>query len=388
MVHDPLHHHLHRAYHLIQAGYHTDALQILAPICRQYPQQPDAWWLAAHALKNPDEVRYALQQVLRINPDYPGAAAKLNRLNAPPPPAWSSPTRSHQASPAGRPASHRTRSAAPPSAFPVWLLLAATTILISISIAAGILLYWQMQDDIPALSDSLTTWVETETAPNSGQPYHAATLPPARGIEIPDGQIPDFSNVDPYQAVATPNPAQFGETYWYGTGDGVTMEHLVIDGRYRRFYQFPVNLYVVAPDSAVWAQAVANAVSQLERVIDIELTTDRTSADIILEILPPDEVQQRCAGLSFTRVVGCASIDYQGGIVAPVIKGYALVATDTNNPTGTVLHELMHAVGVVVHSPNPDDIMYFEETPRIITQLSQRDYNTLRRLYASPSYAD
>jgi len=44
-----------------------------------------------------------------------------------------------------------------------------------------------------------------------------------------------------------------------------------------------------------------------------------------------------------------------------------------------VLHELGHAIGIWGHSKDPDDIMY---THPIVSQLSQRDINTIRKLYA------
>lgn len=43
-----------------------------------------------------------------------------------------------------------------------------------------------------------------------------------------------------------------------------------------------------------------------------------------------------------------------------------------------VLHEMGHAIGIWGHSKDPDDIMY---THPIVSQLSQRDINTVRKLY-------
>jgi tetratricopeptide (TPR) repeat protein len=47
-----------------------------------------------------------------------------------------------------------------------------------------------------------------------------------------------------------------------------------------------------------------------------------------------------------------------------------------------VLHELGHAIGIWGHSKDPDDIMY---THPIVSRLSQRDINTVRKLYGLPS---
>ena len=71
---------LQQAYALIQAGQRIAALRILTPICRTYPNNASAWWLAAHALEDQNDVYHALQQVIRINPYYPNAANKLAHL--------------------------------------------------------------------------------------------------------------------------------------------------------------------------------------------------------------------------------------------------------------------------------------------------------------------
>lgn len=52
----------------------------------------------------------------------------------------------------------------------------------------------------------------------------------------------------------------------------------------------------------------------------------------------------------------------------------------------TLLHEMGHALGIFGHSPDPNDVMYraagaSESRP----QLSERDRNTLRALYAKPN---
>jgi predicted Zn-dependent protease len=48
-----------------------------------------------------------------------------------------------------------------------------------------------------------------------------------------------------------------------------------------------------------------------------------------------------------------------------------------------MLHEMGHALGLAGHSPSPDDIMGTGRRPGV-TDLSQRDRNTLKALYARP----
>jgi predicted Zn-dependent protease/Tfp pilus assembly protein PilF len=50
----------------------------------------------------------------------------------------------------------------------------------------------------------------------------------------------------------------------------------------------------------------------------------------------------------------------------------------------TIVHEFGHVLGIHGHSPYTDDIMYWQATPRQ-GSLTQRDMNTLKRLYATPA---
>jgi predicted Zn-dependent protease len=178
--------------------------------------------------------------------------------------------------------------------------------------------------------------------------------------------------------------------YWEGDGSGITMEFYFEDGRYLRFYEFPVTVYYdpgdVTEGANVWAYAFENALRELNQVVQIEATDDRENANIIISVVPPEQLATACVIREVGVLAGCASMGRIGGATKPFVRGLAFVATDSHNPVGVVLHELLHALGVVVHSPDPDDIMYFEETQ--IKKLSARDLNTLRRLYDSPSYGD
>jgi hypothetical protein len=374
---------LQQAYALIQAGQRVAALRILTPICRSNPNNASAWWLAAHALENQNDIRHALQQVVRINPYYPNAANKLATIesaisraqSAVIPITQSSATYRmsggyQQYTPLAQPLPAKNT---PVSQRLLFFIVFATVVLIGMSLAIGSLLYNRLDKLASESSDVLADISGTLEANN---------------VEI-SGTLPTFSNANE-PPPPTVDPAVFGETYWNGSDDSVTMERFTVNGRYRRFYDFPVKLYVSGANNDRWQQAVANSVSEINRVVSIQLTNNRNEADIVLEIMSPRRVQAQCVGFSsLTRVVGCGTIEYQGGIVEPVIEGHAIVSTDTNNPTGTVLHELLHAMGVVVHSPYRTDIMYFEETTDIITKMTYRDINTLRRLYEGvPSYAD
>ncbi|HEX2905275.1 MAG TPA: pre-peptidase C-terminal domain-containing protein [Phototrophicaceae bacterium] len=77
---------LKRAYQLIKARQKDEALTILMPLLRQDESNADAWWLIAHAVTDPGEIREALEMVIKLRPDNAAAKDKLAKLNAQYPP--------------------------------------------------------------------------------------------------------------------------------------------------------------------------------------------------------------------------------------------------------------------------------------------------------------
>jgi hypothetical protein len=77
---------LKQAYDLIKAGQKTQAVSILRAVLRNDRDNADAWWLMANALAEPDDVREALENVLRLRPANTKAQAMLDKLNARYPP--------------------------------------------------------------------------------------------------------------------------------------------------------------------------------------------------------------------------------------------------------------------------------------------------------------
>lgn len=78
---------LKQAYELIKAQKKQEAVDILLPILKFDDKNTDAWWLMANALEAPDEIRQALENVLRLRPGDDKARKMLNNLNLryPPP---------------------------------------------------------------------------------------------------------------------------------------------------------------------------------------------------------------------------------------------------------------------------------------------------------------
>jgi hypothetical protein len=86
---------LSQAFDAIEAGDLESARAILQPILAVDSDNPDAWWIYSHAVTDPQEALAALENVVRIDPQYPGAAELLGTLRerlprrpavAPPPP--------------------------------------------------------------------------------------------------------------------------------------------------------------------------------------------------------------------------------------------------------------------------------------------------------------
>lgn len=359
---DNLDRQLQHAYQFIQHGQRAEAYLILAPLCRQNPYSADAWWLMAHALEDLSYVQKALRRVLAIDPFYPQAAERLAQVNQQIAAKMAAVARAPEINPYYIPPSLRTGQPSPAVRKHTnngWTLtfIALSLMVSAVIICVGLIVYLQQPDN--TLSEAVS-------------------------------QVMDNQGIIPFigPPVSTPDPSQFGDTYWQGIGDGVTMDTQSIEGRYLRFFEFPIKVYVDGANDARWQNSVDAAIAEINAHVPIEETKSRAEADIVMEITSQSKVQEACSNYSLTRVVGCASISYQPGILKPIIFGEAYISTSTNNPTGTIVHELLHAIGVAAHSPDPNDIMYYQETNYIITRMSQRDINTLNRLYASPSLDD
>ncbi|MBN1283921.1 MAG: hypothetical protein JXB47_00830 [Anaerolineae bacterium] len=66
---------------LLQAGRNQEAYRILNPLLQANPNNDNAWWLMAHTVTEPGYVRLALENVVRLRPDYTPALDMLNDLN-------------------------------------------------------------------------------------------------------------------------------------------------------------------------------------------------------------------------------------------------------------------------------------------------------------------
>lgn len=73
---------LQAAYAFIKSGREKEAVALLMPILKADRDNANAWWLMANALEKPDQVRGALEQVLRLRPDNTKAQQMLLKVNS------------------------------------------------------------------------------------------------------------------------------------------------------------------------------------------------------------------------------------------------------------------------------------------------------------------
>lgn len=70
-----------RAYDLVEAGQYDEARAVLDAVLAEDEENADAWWIYAHAVTDVEMGRQALENVLRIDPNYPGAAELLEQAD-------------------------------------------------------------------------------------------------------------------------------------------------------------------------------------------------------------------------------------------------------------------------------------------------------------------
>lgn len=76
---------LQKAYELIENNQLAEARDLIQPLLESNRDNPAVWWIYAHAVDDPDEGRAALDQVLKLDPTYPGATEIHSRISLPAP---------------------------------------------------------------------------------------------------------------------------------------------------------------------------------------------------------------------------------------------------------------------------------------------------------------
>ncbi|NJL94585.1 MAG: hypothetical protein HC915_13100 [Anaerolineae bacterium] len=240
-------------------------------------------------------------------------------------------------------------------------------------------------------------------------PLASAALPGPAEALLPDDLInpPRLSpeNEGRGPAFVRYDYAACGETYWLGDGPTFSMEDFAFQGRYPRFAQPTIRLYVYyggEPDPALrdaWEGAVVHALAQLSQVLQIERVQGddlaffqpvvpmqtllaESQVDLVWHILPRADFEQAAP---CQNPFSCALLGLDGAVRGGPLRfsGATYLPNDLTPPRrqAALLHTALHALGLWIHSANPIDVLYPNSANRV---LSARDVNTLRCLYAAP----
>lgn len=104
------------AHALIEANRHDEARDMLQPLLGEYPNEPDLWWVYLHAVEDRAEASRALDELTRLDPDYPGAAGLRSELEVDTQEAEAPPQTERR--PLKRLGESQPRQAIPPSSLP------------------------------------------------------------------------------------------------------------------------------------------------------------------------------------------------------------------------------------------------------------------------------
>lgn len=180
---------------------------------------------------------------------------------------------------------------------------------------------------------------------------------------------------DSYIALATE-----GENFFGWNLESMPLKVYIPNGRGVRGYQ--PNFDIILNNSfAEWTKATDS---------HITFTRVNNPADANIECIWIDDPKQFPENKGLEAGMAAPSIDADGYIQSS--KLYLLTRDRfEKNPTDEIvmhsvcLHEIGHTLGLLGHSDNPSDIMYFTANDQKVQDphLSQRDVNTLAKLYST-----
>lgn len=222
---------LRTAYEAIQADELARARDILSAYLVDHPNDPDGWWLYAHAVSDASQGLKALETVIKLDPKYPNAQALIDEATAfdiePAPSEPAKPIRSFAADQpkpsSAKPATVQVRSSG--SRIPTWLV-AVVVLLIVVAALALLLprLGGEGEQSATAVADASETpgsvgvggtdtvtpqVVETDTnTPATGEPTETlettADAPTEMPIESPTEGPTEASGETPTESAASP----------------------------------------------------------------------------------------------------------------------------------------------------------------------------------------
>jgi predicted Zn-dependent protease len=188
----------------------------------------------------------------------------------------------------------------------------------------------------------------------------------------------------------------------YAAADGDYYRLVAPDSDGLQWRKFPVRVYLGSAPDMRWQQGTREAFNIWREVFPLQLVANAAQADIRVDWQVSMEGQEHAGGEQDWVLMQHVGDELTG-------RRIAMIAVDLSRPwskdemRAIMLHEFGHALGMKGHSDSKKDIMYFQiqqghfrlNGPTIplpifwkslVKNPSQRDLNTLIRLYNTAGY--
>jgi predicted Zn-dependent protease len=138
---------------------------------------------------------------------------------------------------------------------------------------------------------------------------------------------------------------------------------------------------LVAPACNDWASCLPGKIS-------FKFVNEKKDANITIDWTHDMTKAADCDEGGQARYVGQAGHLTHVDIMLFTVDPSSTVKLTAARVSWILHHEIGHALGLVGHSPDPDDIMYYNCSPTVMAkyaELSKRDQNTIAKLYSLPN---